>query len=467
MTVSPQACLEDVLITGEIGRRKPRRPDHAAENRALVTLAREMSDRPRQLLQRLLDIAVELCHAGSAGISLLKSGGDGEYFLWEALSGVYAPYVGGTTPRGFSPCGTTLERNAPQLFFYPARYFTYFGAVEPPIVEGLVIPLYAQGRPLGTIWIVSHDEDRRFDAEDVRIITSLGEFTSAAFHLLSSLDAATEAHREADRATAELQEADRRKDTFLATLAHELRNPLAPIRNSLHLLRFAAHDDSVRERALTIVERQTGHLIRLVDDLLEVSRITRGKLELRRERIELSRVVQSAVETSRPLIETSTPPLHRGRVLAVAPETDEQDSGSCEDGEPDGDKPEGDDRLLPPRRAEAGRGDGRHGLRAQCGGGERHRPVPISTPQSRPVRRRAQTIREPDLGPGRAQRQQEGAVHHSFQMGGEPHARIPQRSHRQPGQEAKKKQRHSVPQQRASPVLHGSVLEIHPIVQQH
>lgn len=305
MTVSPQACLEDVLITGEIGRRKPRRPDHAAENRALVTLAREMSDRPRQLLQRLLDIAVELCHAGSAGISLLKSGGDGEYFLWEALSGVYAPYVGDTTPRGFSPCGTTLDRNAPQLFFYPARYFTYFGAVEPPIVEGLVIPLYAQGRPLGTIWIVSHDEDRRFDAEDVRIITSLGEFTSAAFHLLSSLDAATEAHREADRAAAELLEADRRKDTFLATLAHELRNPLAPIRNSLHLLRFAAQDDSVRERALTIVERQTGHLIRLVDDLLEVSRITRGKLELRRERIDLSRVVQSAVETSRPLIESA------------------------------------------------------------------------------------------------------------------------------------------------------------------
>lgn len=322
ITASPRACLEDILITGEIGRRKPRRPDHAAENRALVALAREMTDRPRHLFQKLLDIAVELCHAGSAGISLLKSGGDGEHFVWEALSGVYAPYVGGTTPRGFSPCGTTLDRNAPQLFFHPARYFTYFGEVEPPIVEGLVIPFYAQGRPLGTIWIVSHDESRRFDAEDVRIITSLGEFTSAAFHLLSSLDAETEAHRKAERAAAELQEADRRKDAFLATLAHELRNPLAPIRNSLYLLRFAAHDDPVRERALNIVERQTGHLIRLVDDLLEVSRITRGKLELRREHVDLCKVVQSAVETSRPLIETAghqlTVSLPAGAVLLDA-----------------------------------------------------------------------------------------------------------------------------------------------------
>jgi signal transduction histidine kinase len=304
-TAARQASLEDILITGEIGRRKPRRPDHAAENRALVALAREMSDRPRQLLQKLLDIAVELCHAGSAGISLLKSGADGEHFVWEALAGVYAPYVGGTTPRDFSPCGTTLDRKAPQLFFYPARYFTYFGAVEPPIVEGLVIPCYAQGRPLGTIWIVSHDEERHFDSEDVRIITSLGEFTSAAFHLLSSLDAETEALREAERWAAELQEADRRKDAFLATLAHELRNPLAPIRNSLHLLRFAPPGDPVHERALSIVERQTDHLVRLVDDLLEISRITRGKLELRRERVDLSAVVQSAVETSRPLIESA------------------------------------------------------------------------------------------------------------------------------------------------------------------
>lgn len=108
--------------------------------------------------------------------------------------------------------------------------------------------------------------------------------------------------REAEQA---LRDADRRKDEFLATLSHELRNPLAPIRNSLHILRMAGSLDPAVVQARAILERQVGHLVRLVDDLLELSRITRGKTELRRERIELAAVIGSAVETSRPLIDTA------------------------------------------------------------------------------------------------------------------------------------------------------------------
>jgi len=293
-----QVRLEDILITEEILRRKPRRPDHASENRALVALAREMANNPRNLLQKLLDIAVELCHAGSAGLSLLRTGPGGEYFSWDALSGVYAPHVGGTTPRGFSPCGATLDRDAPQLFLSPARYFTYLGEVEPPFYEALIIPFYSQGQPLGTIWIVSHNVRRHFDAEDVRVMTSLAEFTSAALNL-------QEVNRALREREQELEDADRRKDEFLATLAHELRNPLAPIRTSLHLMRYTGADSPTRDRALKIVERQSEHLVRLVDDLLEVSRITRGSLELRTERVELSEIIQSSVETSRPLIESA------------------------------------------------------------------------------------------------------------------------------------------------------------------
>src|SRR5947209_16829967 len=103
------------------------------------------------------------------------------------------------------------------------------------------------------------------------------------------------------RADEELREADRRKDEFLATLAHELRNPLAPIRNALQVLRMTGVGERVRE----MMERQVDHLVRLVDDLLEVSRITRGCIELRTERVDLARVVQTAVETSRPLLEAA------------------------------------------------------------------------------------------------------------------------------------------------------------------
>lgn len=103
-----------------------------------------------------------------------------------------------------------------------------------------------------------------------------------------------------------LRESDRRKDEFLATLAHELRNPLAPIRNAVHVLQRdadAAKWDARDLAMLEIADRQAQHLNRLVDDLLEVSRITRGKIELRKQRIDLADVLRNSLETARPLIE--------------------------------------------------------------------------------------------------------------------------------------------------------------------
>jgi PAS domain S-box-containing protein len=106
------------------------------------------------------------------------------------------------------------------------------------------------------------------------------------------------------RAEEALQEADRHKDVFLATLAHELRNPMAPLRNGLQLLRLT-NEPEAREQARAMMERQLGLMVRLVDDLLDISRISRNKLELRKARIDLWAVVQSAVETARPQIEAN------------------------------------------------------------------------------------------------------------------------------------------------------------------
>jgi PAS domain S-box-containing protein len=101
-----------------------------------------------------------------------------------------------------------------------------------------------------------------------------------------------------------LREADRRKDEFLATLAHELRNPLAPIRNALQIMQLTA-DATTHGKARDLIDRQIGHMVRLVDDLMEVSRITRGKVSLHALRIDLRTVVNTALETSRPLIEAA------------------------------------------------------------------------------------------------------------------------------------------------------------------
>jgi signal transduction histidine kinase/CheY-like chemotaxis protein len=100
-----------------------------------------------------------------------------------------------------------------------------------------------------------------------------------------------------------LREMDRRKDEFLATLSHELRNPLAPIRNALELMRRVDLETTLAARALAVMERQLQQLVRLTDDLLDVSRITRNRIELRRERVDLRDVVRSAAETVEPLRE--------------------------------------------------------------------------------------------------------------------------------------------------------------------
>jgi PAS domain S-box-containing protein len=102
-----------------------------------------------------------------------------------------------------------------------------------------------------------------------------------------------------------LKEADRRKDEFLATLAHELRNPLAPIRNGIEVLKVAGADPSTSGPVLEMMDRQLAQMVRLVDDLLDVSRISRGKIELRTEPVELSAIVRSALETSRPMLEAA------------------------------------------------------------------------------------------------------------------------------------------------------------------
>jgi signal transduction histidine kinase len=108
-----------------------------------------------------------------------------------------------------------------------------------------------------------------------------------------------------------LHESERRRDEFLATLAHELRNPLAPMRNATEIMKVADADPVRMAAARALIERQLAHLVRLIDDLLDVSRITRGRLELRIHRTDLMTAVDMALETTRPLVERKR---HRLRV---------------------------------------------------------------------------------------------------------------------------------------------------------
>jgi PAS domain S-box-containing protein len=128
-----------------------------------------------------------------------------------------------------------------------------------------------------------------FTADDEAIAVQLAHMVSVAMNNA--------------RLVENLRDSNRRKDEFLATLAHELRNPLAPLRNGLQVMKLAEDDGAAVRQARAMMNRQLDQLVRLIDDLMDVSRISRGKIELRRRRVDVGRIVQQAVETSQPLIE--------------------------------------------------------------------------------------------------------------------------------------------------------------------
>jgi PAS domain S-box-containing protein len=158
----------------------------------------------------------------------------------------------------------------------------------------VAVPLRARGEILGLVTLVRCDPKRLFDEREALIATEFGRRSAMAIE-----NARLYAAARRDRCAAE--EASRAKDQFLAVLGHELRNPLAPIATALRFMEIRGSQVFQKERA--IIERQVDHLTRLVDDLLDVSRITRGKIELRRQSVEISEVIAKAVETADPALE--------------------------------------------------------------------------------------------------------------------------------------------------------------------
>jgi signal transduction histidine kinase/CheY-like chemotaxis protein len=152
------------------------------------------------------------------------------------------------------------------------------------------VPLVAGERLLGTLSFGSRQREL-FEADEVEFMRTVTRYLTIAYERL--------------RLVRELREADRKKDDFIALMAHELRNPLAPLRNGLAVMRLASSDAAAVSRARTIMERQLSHMVRLIDDLLDVSRISLNKMLLRCSRVGLADIVTAAVETARPAIDAA------------------------------------------------------------------------------------------------------------------------------------------------------------------
>lgn len=203
----------DLLITDELRERRTRSNTSAGQVRAFHDLTELVMRSPDAVVQRLLDLAVDLCGAGSAGWSRLGRNAAGEeVFWWDVLAGEFAPHVGGTTPRNFSPCGLCVDAGKTILVSRPARAFTYFNDVDVPIVEALIVPVYDANRAaLGTIWVVSHN-DHKFDASDARAMEQLSAQLALALKLVAD---AKRQDQELSGQVALMQDANHRiKNTF-------------------------------------------------------------------------------------------------------------------------------------------------------------------------------------------------------------------------------------------------------------
>lgn len=161
----------------------------------------------------------------------------------------------------------------------------------------LGVPLAVRGKTLGVVSFITAESRRHYTAQDEALALDLARRAAVAIENANLLRA--------------LQESDRAKDVFLATLAHELRNPLAPVWNGLSIIKRAPDDAARVQQVAEMIERQVGQLARLVDDLLDVSRITTGKIELKKRPTDLASILHSAIETSRPHMEKA------GHKLAV------------------------------------------------------------------------------------------------------------------------------------------------------
>jgi two-component sensor histidine kinase len=183
----------DLLMARALLQRPKRAPNLRAEALAFCALSKVLADDPRVALRQFPEVALRLCNAGTAGLSLLRLNGAGEVTVhWEAVSGALALHEGADIPRDFSPCGLCLDAGATILVSRPERAFTYLRETRPMIVEKLIVPLYdTAGNPLGTFWAAHHDSASRFCADDARI---LEQFAAQLVLVLKLLEQARE-HR--------------------------------------------------------------------------------------------------------------------------------------------------------------------------------------------------------------------------------------------------------------------------------
>ena len=263
--------LGSILCTEELRCRPSRPPDYEKENSALVALVSALAESPRTILQTLTETIREITQSDSAGVSLLTSeegkimsDGEGKKFYWPAIAGKWNGFVGGGLPRDFAPCGAVIDRSCTLLFSQVAELYPILRPVLPTAEQLLCVPFYIGGRAVGTIWAIMHNDRRTFDAEDDRVMGSLGKFASSAYQAVMSIDDLKFQVAEREKAEAELRQLTEGLESQVRVRTQELEQRNAQLAEAKALL---ADEKLALERSEAYARGQVEALVQSLDAL--------------------------------------------------------------------------------------------------------------------------------------------------------------------------------------------------------
>jgi two-component sensor histidine kinase len=225
----------DVFITAELARRPIRFADHLKEKRALQEIAGYMTEAPEKILPRFVDLAMRMTGGVSAGLSLLEDAPVPGVFRWHHVRGALAAFDGMVTPRADSPCGVTLDEQAPVLSRHPERLYAWIAAAGIEVPEVLLVPLVVTGELSGTLWIVA-DQAGHFDGGDARSAAELAGFVGNALHVL--------------RTEERLRRALEAEATLAREMSHRLKNLFTLASTMIRLGSRSARDKDELARGL-------------------------------------------------------------------------------------------------------------------------------------------------------------------------------------------------------------------------
>jgi two-component sensor histidine kinase len=233
----PSEPIGAVIITDELLRRTPARPDYLREKQAIQDLAQQMADQPTEIIPRLVALAMEICDGVSAGVSVLDL--ETNRFRWVGVQGALAAMQGVTVPRENSPAGICMDIGGPVLMARPGRAFGWMQGGAVPVSELLLVPLQSKGAaPLGTLWVIGK-EAGHFDSGHARSMGDLAAFAAIALRMIQSEE--------------RLSEALRMKETLADEMSHRVRNVFAL---TTSMVRLSAQSASTKEDlAATLIGR--------------------------------------------------------------------------------------------------------------------------------------------------------------------------------------------------------------------